>query len=162
MLSGTKQRGTDPHMRRSIGRADQIVAAHSHRKLGEPRGPGQFRQQGKVRPGRFLDGRNAHQADNIEAAFVPGDCQEVIEFRGRHAGLLRLFARIDLNEVTAPKTQFRLRLGHRPAQLWPVQRLDHIEQTNGIFRLVGLQGSDQAQLKIGNSCAPVCPSACAS
>ncbi len=39
--------------------------------------------------------------------------------------------------------------GKRPRELFPVDRLDHIEQRDGLSDLVGLQRPDQMELDIG-------------
>jgi hypothetical protein len=74
------------------------VRAHAHRQQLQSIARGDLRKQGKVRGGCILGRRNAHQARNRQTEIPGAGRDEGIGLAWDHTGLLRLLARIDLNE----------------------------------------------------------------
>jgi ribosomal protein L16 Arg81 hydroxylase len=103
--------------------------------------------------GGLIGRRDAHQA--LDRQLKRATCGDKTIGFGRHdSGLLRLLARVDLDETTQ-------RLAHTVelprqmlGQLLPVEGLDHIEQRDRLFDLVGLQRPDQVELQTVNIFAP--------
>ena len=92
--------------------------------------------------GRFIGGRNAHQARDPDPLF-PAQSQQLIKIFGKNTRLLRFFTGIHLYQAGNVTTLFFHFLGQRPGDIGTVNRLDHIEQRHRIFGLVGLQRPDQ-------------------
>ena len=75
---------------------------------------------------------------------------------GDDAALLRLLARIDLDEqARRPAGPFDL-LGEGLREGRPVEAVDHVEERDRLPGLVGLQGADEVQLDVRDS-APAGP-----
>ena len=66
----------------------------------------------------------------------------------RAAAFLRLVADIDLEEAVGPPARLGHRLGERRHQRRAVDRMDRVEQCDGIAGLVGLQAADQVEPQV--------------
>lgn len=136
------------HRRRSQTDRRLIVGAHPHGEFCDPVVLGQLRQQGKMQSRRLFHGRDTHQSLEFEAKLFARFTEKGGKLLRQQPGLLRLGTGIDLDIETRP-APLRLHLpGQEPGQFHPVNGLDDIEQGHRIGRLVGLQRSDQPQLKI--------------
>ena len=102
-----------------------------------------------MRGGGLINGRNAHQAFDLEAMRVAAARDEIGRICRAHASLLRLFACVDLNIKPGRTAGLGHGLRQRACQLVPVQRLDDVKQGDSILGLVGLQWPDKPQLQIG-------------
>lgn len=101
-----------------------------------------------MQPSGLADRRDTHQTIRLDPVIRPDEGEEIREIRGGDAGFLRLFAGIDLDENARRPAGLVHRLAQSCGQFRPIECLDHVEEGNGIHRLVGLQGSDQTQFQI--------------
>ncbi len=124
------------------------IRAHAHREFRQTMTRGDVGQQRKMQRGFLRDGRDAHETRRRQTTLSADRLQEGVDLRRRHARLLRLFARVDL-DVKARRAPFvSHRLCERPRQLHPIEALNDIEQGDGVAGFVGLQRPDQAQLEV--------------
>ena len=153
----TEQRTADPHMRGPEARGELIISAHSHRDERQVARPRETGKQREMRASRLVRWRDAHQSADIEPALARGNVEQRVKLVHRHTGLLRLVSGIDLNEAGHLPADLVHRLAQLTRELWPVQRLDHVEKRDRIFRLVGLQRSDKVKFQSRDAGAPVGP-----
>ena len=99
--------------------------------------------------GLLLQGRNAHQPIDGKPESLAAERDESLRLAGNDAGLLRLFAGIDLHEEAQAPAGARHLFGERAREFRPVDGLDDVEQRDGVAHLVRLQRTDQMQLDIG-------------
>ena len=120
------------------------VAAHTHRQARQSVTLGDFGEQGEVQAGLFVDGRDAHQPLNrkVEGATVR---DEGVGVTGQDAGLLILFAGVDLDEETGAASLFLGQPRYGFGQLGPIDGLDRIEEVECLPRLVGLKRADEVK-----------------
>ena len=106
-------------------------------------------QKREVQGGLFVNRRYAHQSFDLERALVAAEGDKLVGLIRQNAGFLGFCSRIDLNE----HWHLPANMLHFPREdtrkLFPVDRLDAIEQLNRIARLVGLKRPDQVKLQIG-------------
>ena len=132
-----------------MGRAELdrgfVIPAHPHAPSVEPVVAGELVEKREER-GRFdVLRRDAHETRerNVRG---PRLLQQGGQFCHRTAALLRFLADIDLHEAR----HAAILLVHRPGQglyqARPVERMNGVEQRDGILRLVRLQLADQVQL----------------
>ena len=94
--------------------------------------------------------RNAHQPDNRQRQLIAAVADKVVDLQRRHAGFLRLFSRIDLDEARRGPRVFVTQRHRQPRrQFRPVDAFDHVEQRHRLRHLVGLQRPDQVQHEVG-------------
>lgn len=92
---------------------------------------------------------NAHQPFDRQPIGQTRRRDQIVGLIGPDAGLLWFRPRIDLNQDARRSAAFHRRLGQGAGQLFTIQRLDDIEQGDGVRRLVGLQRADQPQFQVG-------------
>src|SRR6185312_7150251 len=134
--STSENRRTHSHMRGAKADGHFEIGAHSHAELVEAVFRRQLGEKGKMRRRIVAGGWNAHQTDDRQSQRPRLRDQGCRLFRQR-AGLLRLFAGIDLDKQVRTAPAFIAFGGQRPRQLGAVQGLNAIEQRRGLFHLVG-------------------------
>lgn len=127
-------------MRRAKLRGDVIVPAHPHGKDAESVAGGDFRQQRKMRGRRLVRGGNAHQPLDFKAEFVPALTDESVRLLGKRPRLLRLGARVHLDEKARSVSLASRLFRKRPCDLRAIDRLDDVEKRDRFAGLVRLQG----------------------
>jgi len=138
------------------------ILAHPHAEIRQALFSCELGQKRKMGAGIFVRRRNAHEPFHGKLEFI---AREADEFRGvawRDAGLLRLLARVDLNQHdgrACHSIEFGpIDLGaQRVRKLRAVERLDPVEKLHRLARLVRLQRADQMQLDVGKlraQCGP--------
>ena len=98
--------------------------------------------------GRLIHRRNAHETLDRQSVLFAAGFDEAIGLLRQNPRLLRLRPGIDLHIKArrfSAAVDFRRQ---RDGKLFPVQRLDHIEQRHGLFHLVGLERPNEVQLEI--------------
>lgn len=105
----------------------------------------QLRQQRKMRPGRLIDRRNAHQTNQSPRIGVSREGDEVSQAGRQHAGLLRLLAGVDLDKHIRCATDLLCSLRKCSHNLRPVDCLDNIEQCDRILGFVALQRPNEVE-----------------
>ena len=114
------------------------VVAHPHAEPGQAVLVRQLLQQSKMRRSRLMRRRDAHQTAHRQLQLIPAMDDEMRCIGGHNAGLLRLFAGVDLNQkrqyAPAPG-ELRLQGFRQPGA---IERLDHVEQAHRLAHLVGL------------------------
>ena len=119
--------------------------AHAHRETGHAVASGDLGQQCEMRARLLVGRRDAHEAGDREAEPVAAIGDEGVGALGQHAGLLGLGAGVDLDvergAASAAGHLGRQGLGDPGA----IDRLDHVEQFDGLAGLVGLQRPDEVQ-----------------
>jgi len=106
---------------------------------------GEVRQQRKVQRRFFVLRRDAHQTDHVETLHAATFFDERRCLLWGDAGLLRLFARVDLNETCHVAFGPAAGLGNGAGQFRAIDGFDHVEQGDSIAHLVGLQRADQVE-----------------
>lgn len=91
-----------------------------------------------------------HRWNALEAIDLQAQSRSTLQDEGvclprRDAGLLRLLARIHLDQQARATTDPVHGAGESLGQLRPVQAVDGVEQRDCVFGLVGLKRSDEAQ-----------------
>src|SRR6185312_10911187 len=140
-----ENRGADAHVGGAEGDGDLEVGAHAHRQQREPVAPGDLRGQREMRRRCVVERRNAHQAGDREAVTLAAGGDEAVGLLRLNAGFLGLGAGIDLDEQRRAALLPRHFLGERRGKAVAVERMDGVEQGDGVARLVGLQRPDQVQ-----------------
>jgi len=103
-----------------------------------------------MRRGGLIGRRDTHQP--LDRKLQRPACRDKpVRLRRHHSGLLRLFARVDLDETAARRARTVKLPRQMLCQFLPVEGLDHIEQRDRIAHLVGLQRPHQVKLKIVQS-----------
>jgi len=120
-----------------LGYADEI-GANAHAQILQTVSPGDLAQQREMQRWFLVDRRNTHQPGNRQPVLVTAGGDESIGVFRRDTCLLRLAAGIDLYEAGRPAAGLFHLAGQRRSQFRPVNSLDHIEQTDRLFHLVGL------------------------
>lgn len=126
-----------------------VVAAHPHAEFFEPCIARELEQEREVECGFFIGGRDAHQARNRQRVVHAARVDEGERFARGDAGLLRFFAGVDLDEEfrrSAGAFDFD---GEGFGQARPVERVDGVEQSDGLARFVGLQRADEVKVETG-------------
>ena len=101
-----------------------------------------------MRGRRFVRGRNAHESFDRQFQLFAAQRDEGRCILRRYTGLLRLLARVDLNE-TGRSLAYAIDLCPQGlCELRPVERVDDVEQLNSLAHLVALQRADQMKLDI--------------
>jgi bifunctional lysine-specific demethylase and histidyl-hydroxylase MINA len=132
--------------RAQLGRRLEI-GGHAHTQIGQPVARGDLAKQHEMRRGGFISRRDTHQP--LDRQLKCATCRDkVIGFARYDPGLLRLLARVDLNETAARRARAIKLTRQMRRQFGPVEGLDHIEQRNGVLDLVGLQRPDQMELQV--------------
>lgn len=106
---------------------------------------------------RFCRGRYAHQSLDPQTIFPRHPFKESWQFGRCDTRLLRLVARIDLNQQTGRPPRRRNGLAQRGCQAVTIEGLDDIEKLDRLVCLIALQWADQAQFKIGMGGAAASP-----
>jgi len=75
-----KNRGTDANMSGAELDCCGKIGAHTHREIFQPVVRSDFRGQREMRRRRFVDRRDAHQAGNHQAIFLPAARNEGVGF----------------------------------------------------------------------------------
>ncbi len=135
-------------MRRAEINGGLEIRAHAHGKFREPVSRRNFRKQRKMRPGWLIHRRNAHQAGRLQPVFFPDADEKIIDIGRSDPGFLVLLASVDLKQQFRRTAQAIHGLAQSAGKPFPVQNLDHIEQSDRVLGLVGLKRSDQAEFKI--------------
>lgn len=128
-----------------------VIPAHPHtddRQAGIGR---DFRQQGEVRRRILIDRGDAHHPSHGQLIFPLAFVDKGEGVSRGDTRFLVFLTCIDLNQHIRTAVKLVHGFGERPCQLFPVERLDHVEQRDRVIGLVGLQGADQPQLEIGPS-----------
>jgi len=125
-----------------------VIRTHAHAQPGNIVAPGDRCQQAEMERGIFLGRRNTHQSCNREAKIIAAGGNEGISVPRKYAGLLLFFARVDLDKQFECATLFRHLRSKRLGELYPVYRMNCVEQRDRVAHLVGLQRSDQMELCI--------------
>ncbi len=110
-----------------------------------------------MQPGRLGRRRNTHQAIDYQTMLIAHASQKAGQFDRSDPGLLRFFARINLDQKPRRATAGRHCVAQSKRQLIAIERFDDIEQLHGLVRLVALQRPDQAQLQIRKGGTAVTP-----
>lgn len=138
----------NPNMRGAVSNGGFIIRAHAHAQVFNVVAAGNVSQQIKMRRGVFVSRRDTHQSGNAQTMLITARRDEPVSVGRQCAGLLRLLTRIDL-QVQIRVTPLRLDLtGKHPRKLDPINRMNGIKKGDRVFGLVGLQGSDQVDLRI--------------
>lgn len=132
-------------MGRAELRGDFKIAAHAHRERLEAVSGGDFRKEGEMRRRRLISRRNAHESVDFEPEFGAAPPDKGIRFLRRDACLLQLLAGIDLDEEAHPAALLEHFFRDRLGDLRPVDGFNDVKQGDGFGRLVGLQGTNQAE-----------------
>ena len=104
------------------------------------------RSRAKCGARALVVGRDAHEAGDRQLQPVAAQGDEGFCLARQDAGLLRLFPDIDLDEKRRQARAAR-RLGREGVrEPLAVERLDDVEQGQGVAQLVGLQRPDEVQL----------------
>jgi len=132
-------------MRRAELHGGLKVAAHAHRQARHAAFTGKLLQKREVHGRLLFDGRDAHEAGDLQPQFVPAPVNKHRSLSRHHAGLLLFLARVDLDEqLRSPPLLVHLGR-HGARDLLPVNGMDRIEQRHSIRRLVRLQRPDEMQ-----------------
>lgn len=123
------------------------IGTHAHGQTLQPVFFREFGQKRKMRSGRLIDWGDAHEAFEVSGISLSGLLYEICKSGRGNASLLRLFARVHLDEQVRRAPELFCSVAQCPHDLWPVDRLDHIEQGHGIFGFVTLQWPDQMKLE---------------
>src|SRR5580704_4981234 len=91
-LAGAEERGADAHRGRAEPDRGLEVGAHAHREAGKAVAGGDLGGEREVGAWRLVVRRNAHQAFERQAEFVPASADEGVGALWNHARLLRLLA----------------------------------------------------------------------
>ena len=114
---------------------------------------GEIAKHREMRGGRRLDRRNAHEAAHRQLQAIPALRNEAGGVPGSDARLLRFLAGIHLDETVGAPSGARHLCRQRFGKARPVDRLDDVEESDGIAHLVGLERADQMQHEIGTALA---------
>ena len=105
----------------------------------------------------LFNGRNAHQPFDGQIEISAAMAHEINALPYRKARFLGFVTGIDLHIKRRPAAGFLHRLDQGARQLLAIQRFDDVKQGAGVFRLVGLKRSDEAQLQIRVGCTAIAP-----
>src|SRR5471032_1445187 len=147
--TAAEQGAADAHVRGAQLHGGLVVGAHAHADLLQAVACGHLGQQREMQGGFFVDRRDAHQPDDRQLVSVAAGGDEGIEVGRQHACLLWFFAGVDLDEAGGALAGLLHLLGQGRGEAVAVDRLDDVEQSHGIARLVGLQRADQMKLEVG-------------
>jgi hypothetical protein len=135
---GAKNGATHTYVGCAKFHGGRVVSAHAHGHVRQTQAIRHVFQKGEVGRRGILRRRDAHQADDIQPMDVTACGDKGLGVGRGDAGLLLFLTRVDLNETG----QTPLLLRHNPCKgggdPWAVNGLDHVEQTNGFPRFVGL------------------------
>jgi len=149
--AGTKDGTADPHMGGAMSNCEFEVGTHTHTQSGKAIAVSNGRQHLEVRDRVLISRRNAHEAGNAKAKFIPAFGDEGVRVTRSGTGLLWLFSRIDLKKeirVTPLRINFPR---ERARELWTVNRVNGIKQGDCVTHLVGLKRANEmyARMRIG-------------
>ena len=119
---------------------------------------GDLGQQGEVRSGRLVRGRDAHQALRLQAVGRAAGGDEGVGLGGDHAGLLRLLAGVDLDvEPRLPCPGFWISSASTRASFSRSRVSMTSKKATASLGLVGLQRADQVQRRARGAALPSGP-----
>lgn len=124
------------------------ICAHAHGEFRQAVARGHLRQQRKMRSRRLIHRRNAHQPDRFQPMSLTYPGEKIIHIGRCDPGFLFLLSGVDLDEQFRRPAQPVHGLAQFAGEFLPVQNLDHIEQGDSVFSLVGLKRTDQPELKV--------------
>src|SRR3546814_3870246 len=124
------KRKTAYEMRISDWSSD-VCSSDLHTQGGQSMATRGFRQQGEMRRRFVVRRRDAHQPAHVEAEFFLAASDKGVGVERQNPRLLRLLARIDLDQTGQAATGACHLGGERLGEPRTVERLDHIEQEIG-------------------------------
>lgn len=124
------------------------IFAHAHGKFRQAVARGNLRQQRKMRSRRLIHRRNTHQPDRLQPISLPDPGEKIIHIGRCDPGLLVLRSGVDLDEQFRRPAQPVHGLAQFAGEFLAVQNLNHIEQGDSIFSLVGLKRTNQPELNV--------------
>ena len=115
------------------------VSAHAHAQVLKIIAPCDGGQKFKMLVWHVIDGRNAHEARNLQTIFGPAIIDKAIRTGNADPSLLLFITRIDLNEkLQLPRLPCHFR-ANRLGNARPINSMDGIKQTDCVRRFVALQ-----------------------
>src|SRR5215471_6569037 len=135
-----------PHHRGPFLDGHLVIGAHTHGQLAQSVALAQFPKRAKPAPRLFWtlgNGRDRHEATRAEVAQARNGVDQRAETVRSHAALGRLGPEIHLEQnVDHPVLSLGAAV-QLAGQLDPVDGVDHVEERDGVPRLVGLQRADE-------------------
>jgi len=146
--AGTKNGTAHPHMGGPVGNGKFKVGTHTHAETRDAISMSDVRKHLEMRDRVLISRGNAHQTGNTKSELVPALRYKGISVSRAGAGLLRLFASIDLQEEVRIPALSRNFLGKSTCELQAIHRVNGIKQSDSIPHLVGLKRADEMNLRV--------------